>query len=226
MPMCTKDKIEFGRFGRRVIEANFSGGEPNSDGGLLLLRQVDHHLVLSRMAAAALANKNAPILWVVMTRGEAFDPRHVSVKPGASVPTPAATPAQRATNPSRSRHQARRCCDRSDRQRASSTNPWWEARGVADLRPFRSVRVRAGGLGRASPPLGGSHLSPHCKRITRSVQQGRLQRSSRLLRSCPSTPPALASTANQHRDLRRRIQIQLAEKRKSLQRIRRRFASA
>ena len=44
-------------------------------------------------AAMALANKNAPILWVVMTRGEAFDPRHVSVKPGASVPTPAATPA-------------------------------------------------------------------------------------------------------------------------------------
>ena len=177
-------------------------------------------------AAVALANKNARILWAVMTQGEAFDPRHVSVKPGALAPTPAATPAQRATNPSRSRHQARRCCDRSDRQRASSTNPWWEARGVADLRPFRSVRVRAGGLGRASPPLGGSHLSPHCKRITRSVQQGRLQRSSRLLRSCPSTPPALASTANQHRDLRRRIQIQLAEKRKSLQSIRRRFASA
>ena len=122
MPTRTKDKIEFGRFGRRVIEANFSGGEPNSDGGLLLVRQVDRHLVLSRMAAVALANKNARILWAVMTQGEAFDPRHVSVKPGASVPTPAATPAQRATNPSRSRHQARRCCDRSDRQRASSTN--------------------------------------------------------------------------------------------------------
>ena len=33
-------------------------------------------------AAVALANKNARILWAVMTKGEAFDARHVSVKPG------------------------------------------------------------------------------------------------------------------------------------------------
>ena len=33
-------------------------------------------------AAVALANKNARILWAVMTRGKAFDARHVSVKPG------------------------------------------------------------------------------------------------------------------------------------------------
>ena len=30
-------------------------------------------------------------------------------------------------------------------------------------------------------PLSGSHLGPHCKRITHSVQQGRLQRSSLFL---------------------------------------------
>jgi transposase len=33
-------------------------------------------------AVVALANKNARILWAVMTRGEPFDARHVSVKPG------------------------------------------------------------------------------------------------------------------------------------------------
>ena len=47
-------------------------------------------------AAVALANKNARILWAVMTKGQAFDPRHVSVKPGAATPmpiTPAATAA-------------------------------------------------------------------------------------------------------------------------------------
>ena len=33
-------------------------------------------------AAVALANKNARILWAVMTKGDAFDARHVSVKPG------------------------------------------------------------------------------------------------------------------------------------------------
>jgi transposase len=32
-------------------------------------------------AAVALANKNARILWAVMTRGQAFDAQHVSVKP-------------------------------------------------------------------------------------------------------------------------------------------------
>jgi hypothetical protein len=33
----------------------------------------------------ALANKNARILWAVMTKGDRFDPRHMSVKPGALV---------------------------------------------------------------------------------------------------------------------------------------------
>jgi len=33
-------------------------------------------------AVVALANKNARILWAVMTRGEAFDRQHVSKKPG------------------------------------------------------------------------------------------------------------------------------------------------
>ena len=40
-------------------------------------------------AAVALANKNARILWAVMTRGEAFNPRHVSVKPEARAPASA-----------------------------------------------------------------------------------------------------------------------------------------
>jgi transposase len=47
-------------------------------------------------AAVALANKNARILWAVMTKGEAFDARHVSVKPGAALPANP-TPAAAAT---------------------------------------------------------------------------------------------------------------------------------
>jgi transposase len=47
-------------------------------------------------AVVALANKNARILWAVMTKGVAFDRHHVSVKPGSStaianLPTNAAT---------------------------------------------------------------------------------------------------------------------------------------
>ena len=40
-------------------------------------------------AVVALANKNARILWAVMTKGEAFDARHVSIKPGTPPPAPA-----------------------------------------------------------------------------------------------------------------------------------------
>jgi hypothetical protein len=60
MPKCTKNKIAFGRFGRRVIEADFGGGYLSSDGGLLLLRQVDRHLGLSRAAAAAMPDPRDP----------------------------------------------------------------------------------------------------------------------------------------------------------------------
>jgi transposase len=37
-------------------------------------------------ACVAMANKNARILWAVMTREQGFDPRHVSVKPAAKQP--------------------------------------------------------------------------------------------------------------------------------------------
>ena len=35
-------------------------------------------------ACVAMANKNARILWAVMTRDQGFDPRHVSIKPQAT----------------------------------------------------------------------------------------------------------------------------------------------
>jgi len=37
-----------------------------------------------QIAAVALANKNARILWALMTKGEAFDANHLSIKPGMS----------------------------------------------------------------------------------------------------------------------------------------------
>ena len=45
MPNRTAQRIEFGRVGRRVIEANFDGGDLSSDGGLMLLRRVDERIV-------------------------------------------------------------------------------------------------------------------------------------------------------------------------------------
>ena len=43
-------------------------------------------------ACVAMANKNARILWAVMTRQQGFDPEHVSVKPAAKQPKPAPEP--------------------------------------------------------------------------------------------------------------------------------------
>lgn len=53
MPKCTDGVVGFGRVGRRIVEAAFDGGDIVSDGGSLLLRQVDEHIGLTRMAAAA-----------------------------------------------------------------------------------------------------------------------------------------------------------------------------
>lgn len=60
MPKCTQDRIEFGKIGRRLIEADFSGGELSSDGGMMLLRQVDERIGLTRAAAAVLSDPRDP----------------------------------------------------------------------------------------------------------------------------------------------------------------------
>jgi hypothetical protein len=51
MPNCTGQQMLFGRLGRCEIEANFEGGALSSDGGLMLLRQVDRRLGLSKAVA-------------------------------------------------------------------------------------------------------------------------------------------------------------------------------
>lgn len=57
MPECTDGQIQFGRVGRRVVQAAFDGGDIVSDGGVLLLKQVDRRLGLSRAAAKALGDE-------------------------------------------------------------------------------------------------------------------------------------------------------------------------
>jgi hypothetical protein len=51
MPKRTEDKIDFGRIGRRVIEADFSGGDLSSEGGALRLRRMDRRLGLTAAGA-------------------------------------------------------------------------------------------------------------------------------------------------------------------------------
>ena len=53
MTNCTSIQLEFASCQGRKVQADFGGGEVSSDGGLLLLREVDRHLKLLKRAAAA-----------------------------------------------------------------------------------------------------------------------------------------------------------------------------
>ena len=57
MPKCTDEPVEFGRVGRRVVQAAFDGGDIVSDGGVLLLKQLDERIGLTRAAALALGDE-------------------------------------------------------------------------------------------------------------------------------------------------------------------------
>ncbi len=46
MPKCSTGEMQFGRIGRRIVEADFAGGALSSDGGLMLLREVDRRVGL------------------------------------------------------------------------------------------------------------------------------------------------------------------------------------
>ncbi|MFW8566742.1 transposase [Orrella sp. 11846] len=60
MPNCTVNKLDFSRLQRRVIEADFQGSPLSSDGGVMLLRQVDQHIGLSAAIAGALRDHRNP----------------------------------------------------------------------------------------------------------------------------------------------------------------------
>lgn len=57
MPNCTEPELNFPSFDRRKINADFSGGNVTSDGGILLLRQADRQLGLGEHRSQALILK-------------------------------------------------------------------------------------------------------------------------------------------------------------------------
>ncbi len=54
MPECYQNTLQFSGVKRRKVEVNFNGGEVTSDGGLLLLREVDRKVGLTKALDAAL----------------------------------------------------------------------------------------------------------------------------------------------------------------------------
>src|SRR6202790_1799996 len=63
MPNCTVTQVPFAKLGRRVIDVRFDGGDVSSDGGLLLLRQVERQLGLLKAVAQVLPDRRNP--WLV-----------------------------------------------------------------------------------------------------------------------------------------------------------------
>jgi len=65
-PNCTEEvdvgTIEFARVGRRVVEGRFDGGSMTSDGGVMLLGEVDRKLGLLEAAARCVADPRSPLL--------------------------------------------------------------------------------------------------------------------------------------------------------------------
>ena len=62
MSDCTAKGIGFSALKRRALEVNFGGGAVSSDGGWLLLREVDRRLKLTERAAAVIADARDPEL--------------------------------------------------------------------------------------------------------------------------------------------------------------------
>ena len=63
MPNCTATQAPFPKLGRRTIDVRFDGGDVSSDGGLLLLRQVEKRLGLLKAVAKVLPDRRNP--WLV-----------------------------------------------------------------------------------------------------------------------------------------------------------------
>ncbi len=63
MPNCTATQVPFAKLGRREIDVRFDGGHVSSDGGLLLLRQVERQLGLLKAVAQVLPDPRNP--WLV-----------------------------------------------------------------------------------------------------------------------------------------------------------------
>ncbi len=60
MTNCTAEVVTFPACKRRKIEAQFRGGEITSDGGVLLLRQMDRHLGLTEAMAKIIPDPRDP----------------------------------------------------------------------------------------------------------------------------------------------------------------------
>lgn len=60
MTDCTRQPLLFSSLGRQKVVADFTGGHLSSDGGAVLLREVDRRLGLTQALAACISDPRAP----------------------------------------------------------------------------------------------------------------------------------------------------------------------
>lgn len=60
MAICTAEQLSFPSISRKNVQADFQGGDVSSDGGVLLLRQMDRRLKLTTQRAARLPEAREP----------------------------------------------------------------------------------------------------------------------------------------------------------------------
>ncbi|WXG52737.1 MAG: transposase [Candidatus Sedimenticola sp. (ex Thyasira tokunagai)] len=60
MTNCNQTVLEFPVLKRRKVQAEFSGGDITSDGGVLLLRQIDRRLGLMKAVDAVIPDPRNP----------------------------------------------------------------------------------------------------------------------------------------------------------------------
>lgn len=60
MTICTSEQLSFPSISRRKVQADFQGGDVSSDGGVLLLRQMDRRLKLTQSLAARMPDARDP----------------------------------------------------------------------------------------------------------------------------------------------------------------------
>lgn len=81
MAKCSSNQLEFASCQNLKIQADFQGGEVSSDGGLLLLREVDRKLNLLKRAAACLPDSRNPEL-IAHTRHSQLTQRVMALAQG------------------------------------------------------------------------------------------------------------------------------------------------
>lgn len=60
MPTCTDARIDLGCIGRRPTQADLSGGDPSTDGGLVLAHRIDQQLGPGGTPASVIADPRDP----------------------------------------------------------------------------------------------------------------------------------------------------------------------